>query len=144
MSETAILSAILVGFGLIITLVHNNFNRRLLTDKMRKELFTEFNARYDKLNDSLYKIVAECKSLEDIEKNSDLKNHLIDYFNLCAEEYYWFRRDRIDTIIWDAWSNGMNDWYNFPVIKEAWEAEIKQFGCNSYYIKNKNDFFKIK
>ena len=31
-------------------------------DRMMKDLFIEFNARYDKINDSLYKIAKECKT----------------------------------------------------------------------------------
>jgi len=51
------------------------------------------------------------------------------------------KKGRIDPLIWNAWSAGMNDWYKFPVIQEAWEKEIKVFDCKSYYIRDKNDFF---
>ena len=144
MTESIIISSILGGCGLIITFVYSNFNRKLSKDKMNKELFTEFNARYDKLNDSLYIIIAKYKTINELENDSKLKNDLIDYFNLCAEEYYWHKKKRIDKIIWEAWSDGMNDWYKDPVIKEAWEKEISEFGCRSYYIKDKNDFFLKK
>lgn len=112
-------------------------------DRMMKDLFIEFNARYDKINHSLFKIEKECKSLKDLEKYPKLENKLNDFFNLCAEEYYWYKKGRIDEAIWFAWSDGMNDWYNnVGAISEAWDAEIKKRGCKSYYIKQKNDFFK--
>lgn len=141
MSDSVIVSAILGSFGLIITLVYNYQSRKLSNDKMNKELFTEFNLRYDKFNDSLNKIVSECETVEELEKDTKLKNDLIDYFNLCAEEYFWHKKGRIDPLIWKAWSAGMNDWYKYPVIQAAWEKEIKEFDCRSYYIKDKNEFF---
>jgi len=144
MIESILTPSIIGLFGILITIIFNNFNRKLSKDKMNKELFTEFNARYDKLNDSLNKIVYEYKKIEDIEKNPELKNDLIDYFNLCAEEYYWYKKERIDSLVWEAWSDGMNDWYEHDIIKKAWDKEIEKFGCRSYYIKNKHDFFNTK
>lgn len=141
MSESTIATIILGVFGLIITFVFSYFNFRLSKDRMNKELFTEFNSRYSKLNNSLFKIVADCKTIEDIKKDVGLYNDLNDYFNLCAEEYYWHKRNRIDKLIWKAWLDGMNDWYKYAVIQVAWEEEIRKFGCISYYIKDKNEFF---
>lgn len=144
MSEAVILSAIIGFFGLIITFVYNLFNRRLSKDRMQKELFTEFNARYDKLNESLYKIQVECHSIEELENNSGLKLKLMDFFNLCSEEFYWYyHKKRIDPIIWHSWQKGMNYWYNnVPVIKELWKNEMELSGRLSYYITNKVEFFK--
>lgn len=145
MSDSIIVTAILGGFGLLITIYYNIHSRKLENDKMNKELFTEFNGRYDKLNDYLYQIQEKCKNLGDLEKHPDLRYKLNDFFNLCAEEYYWNKKKRIDEIIWKAWSDGMNDWYNsVPVIQEAWDDEIQKRGCKSYYIKKKDEFFKIK
>jgi len=144
MTETVILSAIIGFFGLSITLVYNNFNRKMSNDKMQKELFTEFNVRYDKLNESLYKIQLECQTIDDIENNSELKLKLMDFFNLCSEEFYWFyHKKRIDPMIWHCWQQGMNYWYNsVPVIKEMWKLEMNLSGKQSYYITNKIEFFK--
>ena len=112
---------------------------------MMKDLFKEFNERYDKLNHSLHKIEKNCKKLSDLEDSPKLAYKLNDFFNLCAEEYFWYKKGRIDKDIWSAWSDGMNDWYNnVEVIQNAWEAEIKNRGYTSYYIKKKDDFFKLR
>ena len=144
MSEAVILSAIIGTFGLLITFVYNNFNRILSNDKMQRELFTEFNTRYDNLNESLYQIQLQCETIEDLENNSELKLKLMDFFNLCSEEFYWFyHKKRIDPKIWHCWQQGMNYWYNkVPVIKEMWKLEMKLSGKQSYYITNKVEFFK--
>ena len=140
MTETVIISAILGSVGLLITLIYYYQSSKLSNDRMRKELFTEFNIRYFKIKDSLVDI-SKCQTIDELEKDSKLKNNLIDYFNLCAEEYFWYKKGRIDSLIWKAWSAGMNDWYKYPVIQAAWEKEIEEFDCRSYYIKDMNEFF---
>jgi hypothetical protein len=128
---------------IFITIFYNYHSKKMENDRMGKELFREFNKRYDKINHSLHKIAKQCKNLNDLEKKPKLENKLNDFFNLCAEEYFWYKKGRIDKNIWTAWEDGMNDWYkNVVVIREAWEAEVKKRGCKSYYINNKNDFFK--
>lgn len=132
--------------GIIVFLLSMNYYRhskKMEHHRMMKDLFKEFNARYDKINHSLYEIEKKCKTLKDLEEHPKLAYKLNDFFNLCAEEYFWFKKNRIDEDIWLAWSDGMNDWYKeVKVIRDAWEAEIKKRGCKSYYIKHKNDFFK--
>jgi len=140
MTESVLITAILGVIGLIITVIYYYHSSKLSNDRMSKELFTEFNSRYGKFNDSLVDI-SKCQTIDELEKDSKLKNNLIDYFNLCAEEYFWYKKGRIDSLIWKAWSAGMNDWYKYPVIQAAWEKEIEEFDCRSYYIKDMNEFF---
>ena len=146
-----LISSIITGgatiiIGIIATIISSYYykhSKKMEQDKMMKNLFKEFNARYDKINDSLYKIEKECKNLKDLEKHPKLEYKLNDFFNLCAEEYYWYKKGRIDENIWFSWSDGMNDWYNrVEIIREAWEVEIEKRGCKSYYINHKYEFFK--
>jgi hypothetical protein len=128
--------------AIFITIFYSYHSKKMENDRMIKELFKEFNARYDKINHSLYEIESKCKTLKDLDEHPELKNKLNDFFNLCAEEYFWYKKGRIDKNIWCAWSDGMNDWYNgVQVIKDSWNSEIQNRGCKSYYIKQKNDFF---
>jgi hypothetical protein len=63
----------------------------------------------------------------------------------CAEEYFWYKKKRIDDLVWDSWSAGMNYWYNHEsgIIKELWKKEIEnKRGLKSYYINNGDEFFK--
>lgn len=139
-----VLNIVVIGLvGLIITFYYQYHNSKLAHDKMNKELFTEFNKRYDALNDFLLEIEATCKTLEDVSAKPELKYKLNDFFNLCAEEYYWKQKGRIDKSIWEGWCAGMNSWYNrVDIIQEAWDVEIEKYGCKAYYIKRKDDFFK--
>lgn len=143
MSEAVVISATLGISGLLLTFYYQFHNTKLARDKMNKELFAEFNQRYDALNDFLLEIEETCESVDQLEANHRLKYKLNDFFNLCAEEYYWAQRKRIDKQIWIGWHAGMNSWYNnVPVIQKVWEKEVEKYGCKAYYIKRKDDFFK--
>lgn len=95
--------------------------------RLFKELFQEFNGRYDKLNEGLYQIMRE-------EPNKTLSDNdmvvLFDYFNLCSEEYLYYKRGYIGPDVWKSWKNGMLYLFKNKRIKDAWEIETEN---NSYY-----------
>jgi hypothetical protein len=98
-----------------------------------KSLFTEFNSRYDELNDQLNAIRDEA-SEKDLEKKE--RDMLFDYFNLCGEEYLFFKQGYIYPEVWRAWYNGMNIFRQNERIKRLWDRELK---TGSYYGLNFND-----
>ena len=112
---------------------------------MLKQLFKDFNERYDKLNDTLMHIEKFCPTYDEFKQstiNSQLREKIIDYFNLCAEEYFWYsHKKRIDEVVWKSWNAGMNYWYKVDTIKKLWGDEIKNGGRVLYYLKDKKGFF---
>ena len=147
--DQTLLSTIILGIiGIAITLYYSRHSKKLAHEQMLKQLFTEFNDRYDNLNNYLVEIEKNYPTLELLEKaknSAELKQKVIDYFSLCAEEFFWYHhKGRIDGIIWKSWNAGMNYWYNdVPAIKDLWELEIKANGKASYYITDGHEFFKI-
>ena len=55
---------------------------------------------------------------------------IVDYFNLCAEEYMFYKLGYIREEAWQAWLEGMRHYYDNPQIRELWDDELKQ---DSYY-----------
>ena len=146
MDGSAISSIILGAFGFGLTAYYSWHSKKIAHEQMQKELFAEFNHRYDGLNNYLVKIQRECPDMESFEKHEEhdlLKQKVIDYFSLCAEEFYWYHhKGRIDTIVWNSWQAGMKYWYDHvPVIKALWLEESKGNGKQSYYITNDNEVF---
>ena len=95
-------------------------------DKIFKELFMEFNNKYDKKYNDKLNIICKKGKVEE-----DEISLIIDYLNFSAEEYLWYKKNRIDKIVWESWKNGIiyylnNDAINKIIIKEK-EQE------NSYY-----------
>lgn len=96
-------------------------------DKIFKELFLEFNSKYDeKFNDRLNEIVTNCESIDDNQKKL-----IVDYINFCAEEYLWRTKNRIPKNVWNSWENGMVHYFNIPLINNIIVREKGQ--RDSYY-----------
>ena len=107
-------------------------------DKFLKELFNEFNKRYAELNIYIQNSIIR----EKFDKCSDEeKDAIADYANLCAEEYYWYKKKYISKEIWISWQNGMkNNYKKNKSFKEYWDKEMKDEKESYYMDKNEIDF----
>lgn len=150
LSNPQVVVTVIIGFfTLVITWWFNRTNYKLNHQKMEKDLFSEFNKRYDKLNDDLSKLEPHFTKENllqikvDYNDEKSLYNAVIDYFNLCAEQHFWHKEERISKKIWKSWHRGMMYYHNnFQVVRELWEEEIKDEKYESYYLEKKEDFFK--
>lgn len=114
--------------GGILSFIYFVQRQKLEEMRLFKELFTEFNERYDALNKSLNKIVMEKDFNKDFNKEDiDI---LYSYFNLCGEEYFYYKKGFIYPKVWKAWRNGMKIFYQNKKIRETWADELE---TNSYY-----------
>lgn len=100
---------------------HNHNTERFI------ELFREFNVRYDHLNNDLNALLLNDDTALLSFKDRQL---LYDYFNLCAEEYLYFKAGYIDANVWQAWLRGMGYFASNSEIRNLWENELKS---GSYY-----------
>ena len=90
-----------------------------------KELFTDFNRRYDTLNERLAVIAGHDKVLD-----APTQQVIVDYFNLCAEEYLWYSEGYIHEEVWRSWCAGMVWYFDREPFRTVWEQERAK---NSYY-----------
>ena len=90
-----------------------------------KELLTEFNDRYDKLGSDLQFAIWR---RGDFEMETELK--FIRYFNLCAEEWLFWKAGYIYEEVWRAWENGMKQYGRDPRVIALWK---KEEATDSYY-----------
>jgi hypothetical protein len=95
--------------------------------RLFKELFSQFNTRYDDMNAGLYALL-DAPSDQPLTREETML--LYDYFNLCAEEYLYYRKGFIYPEVWFAWQNGMKIFYSNPRVRALWEKELQ---TNSYY-----------
>lgn len=108
-------------FGGNISFYFGFLKYSLENDRTFKELFREFNEKYDtEFNDLINELVRDSnKKLDNNEKNK-----IIDYFNLCSEEYLWYTRKRIPNKVWYAWENGIIGNLKIKQIRELYKSEI--------------------
>lgn len=96
--ETPIFVALI---GAIITSYWSLSKQWLDQDQAFKDLFRDFNKRFDQLNEPLNEIVKG-------QFDSRTQDRIIqDYLNLCSEEYLWYKKGRIDKEVWKAWKAGI-------------------------------------
>lgn len=115
--------AIAVAAGLTYFL----YNQHLQQTRLFIELFREFNKKYDSLNDKLNQIA---KNKDSILQSTENQQILFDYFNLCSEEYLYFKTGFIDPEVWLSWKKGMRYYSKIPHIRKIWEIELLS---GSYY-----------
>jgi hypothetical protein len=98
--------------------------QRLAETQLFVELFTRFNARYDQLNDSLAGISAgSTLGVGD-------RQVVVDYLNLCAEEYLFFSQGYILPDVWQSWCRGILQYLKQEPFRSVWREEVTS---GSYY-----------
>lgn len=90
-----------------------------------KQLFTEFNQRYNDYNGPLSDIFVKGAPI-----SFDDKKTVIDYFNLCAEEYLFYDEGYIRREVWRAWCRGMLFYLEREPFRSTWDEEVV---IGSYY-----------
>jgi hypothetical protein len=115
------------AIGAAAGLTYFLYRQRLDETKFFKELFVLFNERYDQLNDGLNDILFGTGEGKFEPAQREL---MFSYFNLCAEEYLFYRAGYIDRHVWNSWYSGMKVFFDHPRIRALWDEDCK---ANSYY-----------
>ncbi|HEX4880228.1 MAG TPA: hypothetical protein VFV39_10320 [Limnobacter sp.] len=122
----AIAGTVATVVGALLSVAYFLQKQKLDELRLFREIFKECNARYNDMNDALAKIAQKPPGA--LTKSDRAK--VIDYLNLCGEEYLYFKRGYIEPSVWQAWHNGMKVVVSAPAIAEVWESEKS---TSSYY-----------
>lgn len=93
--------------------------QKLAETALFHQLFTGFNARYDKLNGPLAALLSEGDLCP------EQRNLIVGYFNLCAEEYLFYQQGYIPRAVWRSWCRGMTWYLKRHPFKDVWNEEVK-------------------
>jgi len=115
-------------FGGLLSALYFVQKQKLEETRLFANLFQSFNERYDEMNGDLNEIVGKSEG----ELAPDEKTLLYDYFNLCAEEYLFYKRGYVPHEVWKSWQQGMRYYMRDPLIRKVWEADESRQG-SSYY-----------
>lgn len=112
--------------GAAISLIYIIEKQQLDEAQLFRQLFTDFNSRYDKMNEGLNRLLDKNEGFT--KEDEDLLN---DYFNLCGEEYLYYRNGYIYPEVWESWVKGMHYYYSKDSrIGNLWDKELAN---DSYY-----------
>ena len=144
---TLIATALIGYFAYNVTKVYSKKSDEHNQDVLFHQLFRDFNSRYSKVNFSLQELLEKSKdesyTLQNLNDDAELRDKMMDYFNICAEELYWKKKRRIPDDVWNAWKIGMDSWYNeIPILRELWKEEISGDGYKSYYLNEGENLFQ--
>jgi hypothetical protein len=120
------ISSFATAIGALLSIVYFVQKQRLEELRLFRDIFKECNTRYDGMNDSLARV---CE-VNDARLTPEEAALLIDYFNLCGEEYLYYRQGYIPPAVWEAWHLGMQIVISSPRINDLWRAEAS---TGSYY-----------
>jgi len=112
----------LAAMAVILGVAYFLQQQHLQQARFFKELVTEFNHRYNVMNNDLLKALKD-EGLFDEQK-------FVDYFNLCAEEWLFYTAGYVYESVWQAWENGMRQFGRNSLVAELWERERQ---TESYY-----------
>lgn len=141
---TAFLGVLLVGLWVIIPglqviplwtvfggvggLFAGLYKQQLDDTEMFNDLFRHFNGRFEALNQKLDRIVSASPNLR---LEPDDRDTLMDYFNLCAEEFLYHKSGYLDEEVWRSWLEGMKFFAKNSRIGDLWREELAS--QNAYY-----------
>ncbi len=118
----SVLLTVVGGIGALAFYIHRRHGEDA---RLIKDLLKEFNERYDELGTDLQ---FASSRRGDFEMETQLK--FVRYFNLCAEEWVYWRLGYIYDEVWQAWENGMRQYSGDLRVVALWRTEEKS---NSYY-----------
>jgi len=81
---------LLAVIGGLLSFVYFIQKQQLDEAKLFKELFVEFNEKYNGMNEKLNEIIAQVNAEKPLEQIDGAIDTLFDYFNLCSEEYLFY------------------------------------------------------
>lgn len=113
--------------GAVATFAYFLYNQHREETRLFKELFMAFNGRYDNLNHALNDIISAPPKQE---LSPEQRDDLFKYFNLCAEEHFFYKAGYIDSDVWGSWYRGMKVFFKHPLVRDLWELDCE---ADSYY-----------
>ena len=116
-----LLGGVALSFGYFLQ------KQQLEETRLMKELITDFDGRYGRMNEALQRIL---KTRQEQELSPCQRQTIIDYFNLCAEEYLFYDLGYVEKRVWDAWAKGMEAYAKDKRIQKLWKKEKES---KSYY-----------
>ncbi len=120
-------SGLVTLIGIIISIAFFTQKQKLEELREFRVLFSGFNKQYHKLEPDLDKL---CNLDENSKFTDEQRAVVIRYFNLCAEEFLFYKKGLIYREVWRAWRNGMDQYKNVHIIADVWALEYE---TSSYY-----------
>ncbi|MEI7676835.1 MAG: hypothetical protein WCJ03_08655 [Bacteroidales bacterium] len=99
-------------------------------DRIFIDLFDKFNKKYSGDFNDLFNNLR----INNIPLTDKQKLLVIDYFNICSEEYLWYKKGRIPKNVWLAWKSGIQENLAIKEVGDLFKSEVLSSNSKiSYY-----------
>ena len=89
------------------------------------ECFSRCNKYYAEVNGRLRKLSPRIEAPNGPVPKDEPSDPIIDYFNLCAEEYLMHKMGVIPRFVWDVWRAGIRERVSKDHLEAAWDVEVE-------------------
>ncbi|RIJ45491.1 hypothetical protein D1614_22740 [Maribellus luteus] len=116
------LAITLIGIvvAIITIIVQSNMTRK----QMRLNFFADYTKRYQEIilnfPETINQSDFDYSKLEPEVRDKTLR-YMRAYFDLCSEEFYLSQSKRIESEIWEEWSEGIKYTFSKKAFRDAWE-----------------------
>lgn len=125
-SNIATVAAVLSGGIWALRLYRNESEKNRSATHL--QIFMAYTQRYqdimDKLPGDLRGRMFDLEQRDMDAKRPEIRGVLVNYLNLCSEEYAM--KSRIENDIWEIWEGEMRAAFKSPVMDRLWESDLKK------------------
>lgn len=112
----------LSGAGLLLGFIYFIQKQKLEETRLFKDLFADFNHKYQDMRERLEALPSKPTGAPSDEDRSVIVN----YLNLCSEEYLFYQRGYIHPLAWRTWHRGMQDRLRDPAVLSIAIEELQK------------------
>lgn len=110
--------------GLLISTFAILFTIFSFKKQLQLQFFADYTKRYQEIilnfPENINESTFDLNSLDKCERDKTLR-YMRAYFDLCAEEYFLWRKNNIDKETWSEWETGIKFALSKTSFKQAWE-----------------------
>lgn len=118
-----ILTVIISLSALIMAIYNLFFQIKSFQKQLKLNFFSDYTKRYQyiisNLPSNIDKETFDYQKLSE-DKKDEVLRYMRVYFDLCSEEYFLYKRDYIDSHVWEIWKEGITDNFKYNSFREAW------------------------
>jgi hypothetical protein len=127
-----VLGITVTGIGAFLTMLGTIMTLRRNTRVLQIQVALEFFRRYADISKSMPDRLRFAKYKKSTSPLSDDKRHqitrsMIEYGNLCSEEFALWRQGRFPADIWEVWKDAIREYFEAEIWRATWSEVSREY-----------------
>jgi hypothetical protein len=136
MIDSTILMLASVIIGVVTFVITFRWGVISYKNQMNAQLFLEFTKRYDEILQSFPRTARSARfNLEGPPpgESEELTLSILQYLNLCSEEFYLYKKGWLDEKVWKIWEEELVRTLRAPLLMREWKKLAREFNAYSAF-----------